>query len=132
MTTRATGPFAVKLNPLQAYDNSEGSPMSRMSIDKEFTGDLQATSKGEMLATNVRDKGSGVYVAIERVTGTLGGRTGTFVLHHTGIMTRGTPQLTIKVAPDSGTGELTGITGNMAIVIEAGKHSYEFDYAIPE
>jgi Protein of unknown function (DUF3224) len=133
MTNHASGPFEVKASP-QKPDNpaAEASGLSRMSLDKQFHGDLEATSKGEMLASRPDAKGSGVYVALERVTGTLKGRSGSFVLHHTGIMNRGVPQLTIEVAPDSGTGELTGISGKMNIIIaEGGKHSYEFEYTLP-
>jgi len=113
-------------------DKDADPSLSRMSIDKQYHGDLEAASKGQMLASGDA-RGSGVYVAIEKVSGTLNGRTGTFVLHHTGVMTRGTPQLSINVAPDSGTGELAGITGKMTINIAAdGKHSYEFEYTLPE
>ncbi|HEU4414915.1 MAG TPA: DUF3224 domain-containing protein [Candidatus Angelobacter sp.] len=133
MATHATGSFEVKMAP-QKPDNpiEEAANIGRMSLDKQFHGDLEATSKGEMLAISPDTKGSGVYVALERVTGTLKGRTGSFVLHHTGIMNRGVPQLTISVAPDSGTGQLTGITGTMNINIAGGKHSYDFEYTLPD
>jgi hypothetical protein len=101
-----------------------------MSIDKEFKGDLAATSRGEMLMAGTSVKGSAGYVAIERVTGSLGGRAGSFVLQHTGVMNRGTPQLSVSVVPDSGTDQLVGLSGRMAIIIESGKHSYEFDYTL--
>jgi hypothetical protein len=101
-----------------------------MSIDKQFHGDLEATSKGEMLSAGTGVTGSAGYVAIERVSGTLHGRAGAFVLQHSGIMTRGEPQLTVTVVPDSGTGELVGLAGEMAILIADGKHSYEFDYTL--
>jgi len=128
----ATGPFDVKLNP--QTDDKVGDPtLGRMSIDKQYHGDLEATSKGQMLTAMSSDvKGSGVYVAVERVNGTLHGHTGTFALHHTGIMTRGVPQLTITVVPDSGTGQLVGLTGKMDIKIVEGKHSYDFEYTLPE
>ena len=100
-------------------------------LDKQFTGDLTATSIGEMLASGTAS-GSGVYVAVERVTGTLAGRTGSFVLHHTGIMNRGVPSLSVNVAPDSATDQLVGLTGSMQIIIAGGKHSYDFSYAIPD
>ena len=132
MTTRATGTFEVKLNPLDSYDKADDSPMRRMSIDKQFHGDLEATSKGEMLSAGTAVKTSAGYVAIERVSGTLNGRNGTFVLQHNGIMNRGTPQLTVTVVPDSGTGELVGLSGRMTIVIEGGEHSYEFEYSTSE
>ncbi|PYR90434.1 MAG: DUF3224 domain-containing protein [Acidobacteria bacterium] len=109
-------------------NNEEG--LARMSIDKRFHGDLEATSTGEMLSAGTSVKGSAGYVAIERVTGTLAGRSGTFVLQHTGTMNRGTPDLTITVVPDSGTGDLTGLAGRMSINIDEGKHSYGFDYTL--
>ncbi|HEY0555574.1 MAG TPA: DUF3224 domain-containing protein, partial [Thermoanaerobaculia bacterium] len=106
MTSRASGPFDVKVTP-QAPDADAGeAPIGRMILDKQFHGDLEAVSKGQMLAAGTEVQGSAGYVAMERVTGTLHGRSGTFVLQHTGIMNRGTPSLTITVVPDSGTGEL--------------------------
>lgn len=131
MTTRASGTFDVTLGPLPPYDAAEGSPIARMSIDKKFRGDLDATSKGEMLAAGTGVKGSAGYVALERVSGTLKGRRGTFVLQHSGIMTRGSPHLTLTVVPDSGTDQLVGLSGMMAIHIAPDKtHAYEFDYSI--
>lgn len=103
-----------------------------MTIDKQIHGDLEGTSKGQMLTAGTAVTGSGVYVAIEKVSGTLHGRKGTFILHHTGVMTRGAPQLTITVVPDSGTGELEGLTGRMMINIADGKHSYDFEYTLPK
>jgi hypothetical protein len=132
MTTDATGTFEVKMDPQAPEDNAGGAALSRMLLDKRFHGDLEATSKGTMLAAGTAVKGSAGYVAIELVTGSLKGHTGTFVLQHTGIMTRGVPQLTITVVPDSGTGQLVGLTGKMAINIVDGKHSYDFEYTLPE
>jgi hypothetical protein len=130
-TTRALGEFDVKLMPQPSDDKSEGSPMGRMTIDKVFRGDLEGTSKGEMLtAMSPAVKDSGVYVAVERVTGTLSGRKGTFALHHTGIMDRGQQNLTVTVVPDSGTGDLAGIRGTMKIIIDGKKHFYELEYQI--
>jgi hypothetical protein len=106
--------------------------MGRMTIDKQFHGDLEATSKGQMLTAMTETKGSAGYVAVERVTGRLHGRSGTFALQHSGTMTRGVPQLTITVVPDSGTGQLVGLTGKMMINITDGKHSYDFEYTLPE
>ena len=103
-----------------------------MSIDKQFHGDLEATSKGEMLTAGTAVKGSAGYVAIERVSGTLRGRSGTFILQHSGTMTRGAPQLIITVVPDSGADQLVGLTGTMVINIESGKHSYEFEYTLAD
>jgi hypothetical protein len=132
MTTHAKGSFDVKLNPLAAYNQTEGAKLARMSIDKQFHGDLEATSQGEMLSAMGEIKGSAGYVAIERVTGTLHGRHGSFVLQHNATMTRGAPYLNIIVVPDSGSGELTGLTGTMNIIIADGKHSYEFDYSVAD
>jgi hypothetical protein len=103
-----------------------------MVIDKQFHGDLEGTSKGQMISAMGSVKGSAGYVAMERVTGKLKGRTGSFVLQHNGTMTRGAPQLSVTVVPDSGTDQLTGIAGMLTIKIEGGKHSYEFEYTLPE
>jgi len=127
VTKHANGLFDVKLEP-QAGDPTVG----RMSIDKQFHGDLEATSQGQMLAISTDVKGSAGYVAMERVTGTLQGRTGTFALQHSGTMTRGVPELLITVVPDSGTGQLVGLTGKLMINIVDGKHSYEFEYTLAE
>ena len=127
----ASGTFDVKLTPQAAEDGDGG--LGRMAIDKQFHGDLEGTSKGFMLSSAATVvKGSGGYVAMERVTGALKGRKGTFVLQHSGTMTRGTPQLSVTVVPDSGTGQLEGIAGTLTIKIDQGKHSYEFDYTLPE
>ena len=129
VTSSARGTFDVKVTPQTAAD----AVPSRMTIDKRYHGDLEGTSKGEMLAAGTGGPGSsGGYVAIERVTCTLGDRAGTFVLQHSGTMNRGTPHMTISVVPDSGTGGLAGIAGTMTIQIAAGKHSYEFSYSLPE
>ncbi|HEY4130191.1 MAG TPA: DUF3224 domain-containing protein [Gemmatimonadaceae bacterium] len=130
MFDRATGTFDVTLLPLANDTPAEGSPLGRMSIDKIFRGDIKATSKGEMLTAGTAIKNSAGYVAIERVMGTVKGLKGTFALMHTGMMNRGSPSLTITVVPDSGTGELTGLTGRLDIQIAEGKHSYVFDYDI--
>ncbi len=133
MTTQhARGPFDVKIAPQKA-DNpqAEGAGIARMSIDKQFHGDLEATSQGEMLAIRTDIANSAGYVAIERVTGTLHGRKGSFVLQHSSTMNRGVPTQGIAVVPDSGSGELSGLYGTMTIVIaEGGKHSYVFDYTL--
>jgi Protein of unknown function (DUF3224) len=131
MTTRAQGPFEVKLNPLPLHEAGQHATLARMSLDKQFHGDLDGTSHGEMLTAAGTVKSSAAYVAIERFTGTLHGREGSFALQHTGLMTRGTPGLTISVVPDSGTEGLTGLTGTMTINIVDGKHSYGFDYSLP-
>ena len=133
MTFHASGSFDVKLTP-QKPDNpeTESSKLGRMAIDKQFQGDLEAGSKGEMLSAMTDVKGSAGYVALERVTGTLGGRSGSFVLQHSGTMTRGEAQLSVTVVPDSGTGQLAGLVGKLSIQITEGKHSYAFDYTLPE
>jgi hypothetical protein len=128
---RASGSFDVKLNPLEPYNRTEDAKLGRLSIDKQFHGDLEATSQGEMLSAGTVTSGSAGYVAIERVTGTLAGKSGSFVLQHSATLNRGTPTLNISVVPDSGTEGLTGISGTMNIIIEAGKHSYEFNYTLP-
>lgn len=127
---KASGTFDVKLTPQSADAESGGSTLARLSIEKQFRGDLEGTSTGTMLSAAAQIKNSAGYVAQERVTGSLGGRTGSFVLQHTGVMNRGAPGLTITVVPDSGTGELVGLSGTMAIIIEAGKHSYVFDFEL--
>lgn len=127
--TRATGPFDVKVTP---QDDNSGDPLlTRMTLDKAYHGDLEATAKGQMLAAGTAVKGSGAYVAIEKVTGTLNGRPGTFILQHMGTLSKNEPQLTINVVPDSGTGDLTGLSGKMTILIApGGKHSYDFEYTL--
>ncbi len=135
MTMHAAGPFDVKLKPLDQYNTNESSNLGRMSIDKEFHGDLEATSKGEMLTAMGTVQGSAGYVAIERVSGTLNGRSGSFALQHSSTMTRGKPSQSIIVVPDSGTGDLAGLDGSMTIVIAdhdgQRKHCYEFVYSLP-
>jgi hypothetical protein len=124
----ATGPFDVKITP---QDDKLNDGVTRMLLDKQYHGDLDGSSKGQMLAAGSA-KSSGVYVAIETFTGTLSGKTGSFALHHTGVMTKNSPSLSINVVPDSGTGELTGIAGKMNIIIAPdGKHSYDFEYTLP-
>ena len=128
---QATGSFTVKITP-QSEDKGDGSTLGRMLLEKLFTGDLEAQGEGEMLTAGTDTKGSTVYVAVERVTGILNGRSGSFALHHRGIMTQGVPELQISVVPDSGTVELLGISGTLAIKIEAGQHFYVLDYTLPE
>lgn len=132
-TEHASGAFDVKITP-QKPDNkeAEASGLSRMSGDKQYHGDLDATGHVEMLATSATAPRSGAYVALERGTGRLKGKNGSFTLCQTGIMNRGTPELTIQIVPDSGTGELTGLSGTMKINIAAdGKHSYQMEYTLP-
>ena len=131
MSTRATGRFDVTLHPQPLADAGADATLGRLSIDKQWHGDLAGTSKGEMLSAVTAVKGSAGYVAIERVSGSLHGRSGTFVFQHTGTMTRGESQLSVTVVPDSGTGQLTGLSGQLVIKIAGSDHSYEFDYSLP-
>lgn len=132
MTYRAAGTFEVSTKPQSTPESAPGASLGRMSLDKQFLGDLVAAGKGEMLTAMTETKGSAGYVAIERVIGTLHGRTGSFVFQHTGTMNRGAQQLSITVVPDSGTDQLTGIAGTFTINIVDGKHLYEFDYSLPQ
>jgi Protein of unknown function (DUF3224) len=131
MTIEANGTFEVKVN-VQKADNqeAESAKLGRMSLEKRFHGELQATSAGEMLSVGTEIAGSAGYVAMERVNGTLHGRTGSFALQHSGTMKRGEPQLSVTVVPDSGTGQLVGLAGEMTIKIVEGKHFYEFRYTL--
>lgn len=129
---RATGPFEVSLKPLPMDTDSESQLLGRMSIEKQFRGDLEGSSKGQMLTGGTSIRNSAGYVAIERVTATLKGRKGSFALQHTGIMNRGVPSLVITIIPDSGTDQLEGLKGTMTINIEAGKHSYQLDYTLSD
>lgn len=130
MTLQATGTFDVQMAP-QAQDATEGSTLARFSLDKQFHGDLEATGKGEMLSARTATE-SAAYVAIERVSGTLHGRSGTFVLVHTGSMNSQSQQLSITVVADSGTEQLAGLAGELAIAIVDGKHTYSFSYSLSE
>ena len=128
----ANGTFDVKLAPQPATPGLETAALGRQIIDKRFHGDLEGTSQGEMLAVMSATSGSGAYVALERVTGTLGGKRGGFVLMHSATMTRGAPAMSVTVVPDSGTGELVGLSGTLVIRIDAGGgHAYAFDYRLP-
>ena len=133
MATHATGDFIAKVIPDGTVDKAEGASLGRMTIDKQFHGDLEGTSKGTMLTAMTDVQGSAGYVAIERVTGTLRGRSGSFVLQHNATMSSaGGPVQSIIVVPDSGTGQLVGLAGKMTIIIAAdGKHSYDFEYTLP-
>ena len=130
MTNQAKGAFEVKMNP--QVDEVGDPSVGRMSLEKQFHGDLEASSKGQMLAVMTDIQGSAGYVALERVNGVLDGRKGTFALQHTGTMTRGAAELSIIVVPDSGTDQLVGLAGKMTIKIENGKHFYEFEYTLEE
>ncbi len=130
MPEHARGTFEVKMTPQAPDDKSVDATLGRLLLDKQFHGDLEALSKGQMLTAGTAVQGSAGYVAIERVSGTLQGRRGTFALQHTGTMTRGEPQLSITVVPDSGTDQLAGLAGKMTINIADGKHSYDFEYTL--
>lgn len=127
----AKGPFEVSLAPAPLSDVAANTGLGRMSLDKKFSGDLVATSQGEMLAFRSATAGSAGYVAMELVTGSLHGRSGSFVLQHSSTMTRGAPTQSITVVPDSATGDLLGLTGSLVITITEGQHLYVFDYALP-
>ncbi|MCE1203290.1 MAG: DUF3224 domain-containing protein [Holophagaceae bacterium] len=133
MTARAEGSFEVKLAPLTEGTRKEAWAPGRMSIDKQFTGGLEGTSQGEMAMAGTEVQGSAGYTAIEKVTGKLHGRTGTFLLQHFAVMARGVPgEWIILVIPDSGTGELKGLTGRLTITITGKEHAYALDYSLPE
>jgi hypothetical protein len=132
MASHARGTFEVTLNREPPYFADAGATLARTSIIKQFQGELEGSSQVEMLSAGTKTKGSAGYVAIERVTGTLNGRAGTFVLQHSGSMNRGKAELTVTVVPDSGSAELTGLVGKMTIDIVEGRHFYDFDYALGE
>jgi hypothetical protein len=127
---RATGTFEVKVVPLPADEGTDTGGFGRLSLDKTFSGGLDGTSKGQMVGAFTAVEGSGGYVAMERVTGTLNGKKGSFILQHSGTMQGGAATMNVTVVPDSGTEELTGIAGTMQIIIEGKKHSYVLDYTL--
>lgn len=135
----ATGPFSVSMRPqaesgfgaAAAASQPPGINFGRLLLDKQYQGDLQASAQGQMLSAVTPTAGSAAYVAIEQVSGSLHGREGSFVLQHSGLMDRGTPQLVVTVVPDSGTGGLTGLAGRLQIRISEGQHFYDFDYTLP-
>ena len=131
MVTHASGTFEVKVLPQTANEIETAAGIGRFTLDKQFQGELEGTSKGEMLASGGPQKGSGAYVALEMVTGKLNGREGTFVLQHNGTMTSTSTQMLITVVPDSGTGQLIGLEGKFLIKIVDKKHFYEFEYTLP-
>ncbi|HLA73867.1 MAG TPA: DUF3224 domain-containing protein [Steroidobacteraceae bacterium] len=128
---RASGSFDVNVQPLPNDEVSADKLFGRFLLVKKFSGDLEASARGQMLSAGTATQGSAGYVAIDQVTGTLEGRTGSFVLQHSGTMNRGAPGLSITVVPDSGTGELVGLSGTLKINIVDKKHLYEFDYSLP-
>jgi Flp pilus assembly protein TadG len=132
MTDKAHGTFEIQMISQGQEEKIEGVSMSRRSADKQYSGDIEGSGKAEMLAALTNVKTSQAYVAIERVVGTLQGHKGTFLLQHTGTMTAATRDLNLTVVPDSGTGQLVGLSGKMMIDVVNGKHLYEFDYMLPE
>ena len=131
MSQRARGELEVKVAPVATEPSPDGLSLGRYSLDNRYHGELEATGKGEMLTVGTPVEGSAAYVAVERVEGSLDGRRGSFALQHTGTMGRGEQHLEITVVPDSGTGELVGLEGRVAILISDGKHSYDFEYSLP-
>ncbi|GGP18232.1 DUF3224 domain-containing protein [Silvimonas iriomotensis] len=129
---QVTGKFNVRITRLEPAEPHEEAALGRMGLDKHFEGPLTATSQGQMLSAATSTVGSAGYVAMEKVTGTLEGLSGSFILLHTGVMNRGTPSLTVTVVPDSGSGELTGLIGRMGIRIENGQHFYDFSYTLAD
>jgi hypothetical protein len=129
---QAKGRFEVKRSAEPACDMGDGVEAGHFRFDKTFEGPLAATSVVHMLAVGTPVQGSAGYVAVERVRGTLDARAGTFFLQHNGVMERGAPSLTLSVVPDSGTDDLQGLSGRMAIDIVDGQHFYTFDYALAD
>ena len=127
---RIRGTFTVKMTPLPGDDATGGAAIGRMAIDKQFQGELSGQSYGQMIAHGNPASGSAGYVAMEQVTGAIGGKSGSFVLQHSATMNRGTPSLSLTVVPDSGTEELQGLAGSMQIIIENKQHFYDFDYTL--
>jgi Protein of unknown function (DUF3224) len=132
MIHKAAGTFEVSLKPQDTPDSGPGATLGRMTIEKTYHGDLVAQAKGEMLTAMAPTKGSGTYVAVEKVTGTLNGRKGSFAMHHSGTMNRGAQELSIVIVPDSGTEELAGIAGRLLLKIADGKHFYEIEYTLAQ
>ena len=132
MPMHARGTFEVQITPLPADEYADAASMGRMLIDKQFSGEIIGTGKGQMITAMGSVKGSAAYSAIERVTGSVNGRAGTFMLQHTGTMHDGTQELTITIVPASGTGALAGITGTFALTIEGNVHRYDLAYTLPD
>lgn len=128
----AAGTFVVQATRQPPYDSAPGATLGRTSFVKHFEGDLVADSTVEMLSAMTEVRGSAVYVALERIVGSLHGRSGSFVVHHRGLMDRGAQSLEIGIVQDAATGELAGLRGTMSIQIEDGKHLYRCDYSLPD
>lgn len=131
MALEARGAFDVTLEPHPMHEDAPSPPLGRLAIAKQYQGDLEAESVGEMLSAVTEIKGSRAYVAFEKVTGTLLGRIGSFILQHTGVVTRGAPRLSVRVVPDSGTDDLRGLTGSMTIDVVEGTHYYSMEFSLP-
>jgi hypothetical protein len=132
MSRHAKGTFDVKMSPQTEPDGVGDPTVGRVALVKQYHGDLEGSGKGQMLAVGTAIDGSAGYVAMERISATLHGRSGSFALQHAGTMNRGTPQLSITVVPDSGTEALGGISGRLDIVMANGVHSYDFEYSLPD
>lgn len=132
MSTHVSGRFSITMTPAATPQRSGRTALGRMLIEKAYTGALAATASGEMLSAVTDTKGAAGYVAIEAITGVLQGRQGSFVVRHAGTMADGKQELSIVIVPHSGTGQLAGIRGTMAIRIEAGQHFYDLDYTLPD
>lgn len=131
MHTHVSGSFSVTMTPAATPQRSGRTALGRMLLEKVYTGELAATASGEMLSAVTDTSGAAGYVAIEAISGVLQGRQGSFVVQHAGTMADGKQQLSITIVPHSGTGQLEGITGTMAIRIEGGQHFYDLDYSLP-
>ncbi|MGK5056567.1 DUF3224 domain-containing protein [Janthinobacterium sp. LB2P49] len=132
MHAHATGSFSISMTPSAAPQRAGRTTLGKVLLDKVYAGDLVATAKGEMLNAVTDTKGAAGYVAMEAITGALQGREGSFVAQHAGTMADGQQALTIEIVPHSGTGQLTGISGTLAIRIVNGQHFYDIDYSLPE
>ena len=128
---KISGKFSAQLAPVDTHAQSaNGNALGRMTLNKTYEGELSASSTGEMLSAMTGTEGSAGYVAIEHVVGTLAAKQGSFVLQHFGIMDRGADRLVLEVVPDSGTGDLAGLSGTMSIEITDGQHFYHFDFEL--
>lgn len=132
MARHANGTFEITMSPQPAQDGVGDLSVGRMAIHKQFHGDLEGTGNGQMLAVGTPVDGSAGYVAMERVSGIVHGRQGSFALQHTGTLTRGTPQLSVTIVPDSGTDGLSGIAGRLDITVANGVHAYHLEYSLPD
>jgi hypothetical protein len=132
----AKGSFDVKMTPAEPTDFEKANDVTRLTSDKTWHGDFEGVSHGEMITGSTASTGSMAYVAIERMTGKLSGRQGSFTFAHRASMMKGDApsagELSVLVVPNSGTGELTGLAGSLMIHIDAqGKHTWTFDYSLP-